>query len=212
MRDTEQSQSQSQSQPRDAGCRPIVCLHDRSGAADWFAAQVDHLGARVIEPHVALTGDALDEWVSWSAREIEAVGEPVHVLATGIAAHGAVVLAVRHPELVVSLLLGDPADESPSTERDLLGRVTTPTLVIASQPDGGRASSAEPDGGRESVSSAAQALAGGIDNGVFVVIDGAAVPAHRERGASFDEWVTSFTIIAEGLGALGAHRQEEVHV
>ncbi|QNG21113.1 hydrolase [Rhodococcus triatomae] len=160
--------------------------------------------------------------MSWSAREIEAVGEPVHVLATGIAAHGAVVLAVRHPELVVSLLLGDPADESPSTERDLLGRVTTPTLVIASQPDGGRASSAEPDGGRassaepdggrESVSSAAQALAGGIDNGVFVVIDGAAVPAHRERGASFDEWVTSFTIIAEGLGALGAHRQEEVHV
>ncbi|NUP25364.1 MAG: alpha/beta hydrolase, partial [Nocardia sp.] len=74
-----------------------------------------------------------------------------------------------------------------------------PSLVIASVPDG------------HADIATAQSIAGGIDNGVFVVIDGGTIPAHRERAASFNEWVTAFTIIAEGLDAMASQRQEKAN-
>ncbi|NLU82234.1 alpha/beta hydrolase [Rhodococcus sp. HNM0569] len=188
---------------------PIVCLHDRPGAAHWYADQIDALGARVVETADVLDardGASVDRWVAAAARDIEA-DAPAHVLATATAAYAAIVLASRHPHLVRSLLLGDPQIPHDDAEyRQLLASVHAPTLVIASAPD------QVSEAAEESRLAVPQGIAGGIDNGVFVVIDGCDVPAHRERGSSFHEWVTSFTIIAEGLGALGQRRQEEAHV
>ncbi|WP_200949854.1 alpha/beta fold hydrolase [Nocardioides sp. Root151] len=189
--------------------RPIVCLHPTPGAADWFDQQHEDLDVIAWETPGDLALDAtdpgsVDRWVEGAVTAVTSRGEgPVHVLATGAAAYGAIVLASRHPELVVSLLLGDPElahAAGAETERaDLLRSIVAPTLVIASAPDPGHGTAD------------AQALAGGIDNGVFVIIDGCRVPAHRERGSSFNEWVSSFTIIAEGLMALAPQRQEDIN-
>ncbi|UUZ60296.1 alpha/beta fold hydrolase [Nocardioides sp. B-3] len=194
-----------------AAARPIVCLHTAPGAADWFDQQHEDLDvvARDVPADLATVAadpGSLESWVEGAVTAVRSGGGgPVHVLATGGAAYGAIVLAARHPELVVSLLLGDPelvrtADTRAEGERaELLRTVGVPTLVIASAPELGH-------GNRD-----AQTLAGGIDNAVFVIIDGCRVPAHRERGSSFNEWVSSFTIIAEGLMALAPQRQEDVH-
>lgn len=195
---------------------PVIGLCAEPGAADWYREQADldlhpwDAG----EPLDATDPDALDRWVTAAAAHLATFGERVHVLATGPAAYAAIVLGVRHPELIMSLLLGDPQmDERLGPGNDgydeLLHQVVAPTLVIASAPD--------PDGtptvGDEIRPEMAQAqsIAGGVDNGVFVVIDGCRVPAHRERGSSFNAWVTSFTTIAEGLVALTQQRQEELH-
>ncbi|EOM74480.1 alpha/beta hydrolase [Rhodococcus rhodnii] len=186
----------------DRGSEPIVCVHDRPGGAHWFAEQIDTLGARPVEVEDVLDIDDDASLARWLRHVVGEIGSdaPVHVLATGPAAYAAVVLAARYPDLVRSLLLGDPRIPGDTEEyRDLLASVRTPTLVIASAIEG--ASDRE--------LAVPQSIAGGIDNGVFVVIDGVAVPAHRERGSSFDEWATSFTVIAEGLGALEPRRQEK---
>lgn len=188
---------------------PIVCLHGEQDVAAWYVDQLVGLDALVWETPADVVLDrtdvaSLDRWVDAAVAGITRLsgGRRVHVLATGPAAYGAIVLGARHPEVVTSLLLGDP--ETDPTEQgyaELLAAVTAPTLVVASAP--------EPGDPAQTVA-AAQSIAGGIANGVFVVIDGALVPAHRERGSSFNEWVTSFTIIAEGLDALGTQRQEDL--
>lgn len=176
-----------------------------------MTAQLADLDVRPWESGASAGPHELDRWVEALCHHLATVGSSAHLLATGPAAYGAIVLAARHPELVVSLLLGDPeVDLEAEGYAALLRAVVAPTLVIAAAPD---ADSATPEVGAEVSPQIAQAqsIAGGIDNGVFVVIDGCPVPAHRERGSSFTEWVTSFTTIAEGLVALTQQRQEERH-
>lgn len=182
----------------------LVCIHVGPDPAAWFADQVRELDALACRarPLDRSGPAAVDAWVADVSSDLAALGtEPVHLIATGGAAYGAIALAAQHPEMLVSLVLGDPeVDLGAPGYRELLGRVVAPSLVIASVPDR-RVDIAQP-----------QSIAGGIDNGVFVVIDGGTVPAHRERAASFNEWVTAFTIIAEGLDAMASQRQEKASV
>lgn len=114
-------------------------------------------------------------------------------------------LAVRHPDLVTSVLAGDPAvDEDDPAYWESLRRVAAPTLVLAAAP--------RPDAD----TSQAQTVAGGIDNGVLVIVDGSSTPVHRQAARSFNEWVTAFMSIAEGLQTLTHnhsthHHREETH-
>ncbi|MGC5164694.1 alpha/beta hydrolase [Rhodococcus sp. 105337] len=176
---------------------PILCVHDGPGVTDHFADQIRALAALPIGTQTVLDiaeTDSLERWLDEVTGGFVEHGRS-HLLATGPAAYGAIVFATRRPELVLSLLLGDPAVPSESEDyRDLLRTVVAPTLVIASVPEAGDETCLEQP----------QTIAGGIDNGVFVVIDGCRVPAHQERPTSFNEWVTSFTIIAEGLADSGA--------
>lgn len=192
--------------PRDR----FVCLHEGLDGGDWFAEQVLNLDATVIDAGIPFRLEdpqSVESWVAGVAAQLSRFHTPVHVIATGAAASGALALQVRNPELVRSLLLGDPVapDDSPEF-RAMLGAVTAPTLVIASAPD-------DTD---NAISAAGQQIAGLVDNGVFVVIDGCRVPAHRERGSSFDEWVLSFAGIAEGIAAMNAAmnsaHEEKAHV
>ncbi|WP_327150999.1 alpha/beta fold hydrolase [Nocardia sp. NBC_01329] len=187
----------------DTPAHALVCLHAGPDPARWFADQVAALGAiahrcRPLDP---ADPECVDAWVNEVASAVTALGHGrVHLLATGTTAFGALALAARRPALVTGLVLGDPrVDPAAPGYDELLAQVAAPSLVIASVPD-------------ERVDIAqAQSIAGGIDNGVFVVIDGGTVPAHRERAASFNEWVTAFTIIAEGLDAMASQRQEKTN-
>lgn len=181
--------------------QPIVCLGTEPGDATWFDSELDGLAAVPWADGGAMTEPAdLDAWVSAAAAEIATQATRAHVLATGPAAYGAILLAARHPALVVSLVFGDPVVDTGQEEYDAqLAAVRAPSLVIASAPDPGQSTGQ------------AQSIAGGIENGVFVIIDGAQIPAHRERGSSFAEWVAAFTVIAEGLVALTTdqpHKEE----
>ncbi|MGW4095149.1 alpha/beta fold hydrolase [Nocardia sp. NPDC004750] len=187
----------------DSPAHALVCLHTGPDPARWFADQVETLGAiahRSVAPPPA-DPESVDAWVHEIAADMTARGhDRVHLLATGATTYGAIALASRYPALVTSLILGDPeVDLDAPGYGELLAQVVVPTLVIASVPD-------------ERVDIAhAQSIAGGIDNGVFVVIDGGTIPAHRERAASFNEWVTAFTIITEGLDAMASQRQEKTN-
>ena len=97
-------------------------------------------------------------WDTDTAARVRA-GDQVHVFAAGSDVIDAVALAVDHPDTVLSLILAEPAP-LPAATIDVLPTVSVPTLVLASAPD------ADTDLG------AAQTLAGDIDNGVFVVLDG----------------------------------------
>lgn len=187
----------------DTPAHALVCLHTESDPARWFADQVEALGALAYRSRVPAPADpaSVDAWVGEVAAAVTSLGhDRVHLLATGATAYGAIALAARNPALVTSLVLGDPEVEPDIPGyAELLAQVAAPSLVIASVPD-------------EHVDTAtAQNIAGGIDNGVFVVIDGGTGPAHRERAASFNEWVTAFTVIAEGLDAMASQRQEKTH-
>ncbi|OYO09341.1 alpha/beta hydrolase [Enemella evansiae] len=115
---------------------------------------------------------------------------PVHLIASGLDAEGALSFAAEEGDRLVSLVLIDPqVDESNPDYWELLGRVHVPSLVIAAAP--------EPN----SPVAQAQSVAGGIENGVFVIIDGITAPSHRSRPASFVEWGGAFMVIAEGLAA-----------
>lgn len=169
---------------------PIACLGADPGTVTWFQGELDGLESIAWEGGAATqTATTLEAWVA-AAREAITLDAAtrVHLLTTGPAAYGAITLAARHPHLVASLLLGDP-DVDPETAgyAETLADVQAPTLVIASAPDPGHATEH------------AQSIAGGITDGVFVIIDGAQIPAHRERGSSFNEWAVAFTLIAEGL-------------
>ncbi|MBC7301417.1 MAG: alpha/beta hydrolase [Nocardia sp.] len=187
----------------DTPAHALVCLHAGPEPARWFADQVAALGAiahrcRALDP---ADQESVDAWVNEVAAAVTALGhDRVHVLATGATAYGAIAFAACHPALVTSLVLGDPEVEPDLPGYgEFLARVIAPSLVIASVPD------------EHTDIARAQSIAGGIDNGVFVVIDGATIPAHRERADSFNEWVTAFTIIAEGLDAMASQRQEKAN-
>jgi pimeloyl-ACP methyl ester carboxylesterase len=187
----------------DTPMHALVCLHAGPDPARWFADQVETLGAIAHRSRALDAADPehVDAWADEVASAVTALGhDRVHLLATGATAYGAIALAGRYPALVTSLVLGDPeVDPDAPGYGELLAQVVAPTLVIASVPD-------------ERVDIAhAQRIAGGIDNGVFVVLDGAAIPAHRERAASFNEWVTAFTVIAEGLDAMASPQQEKTN-
>ncbi|MGV9711534.1 alpha/beta fold hydrolase [Gordonia sp. NPDC003424] len=127
-------------------------------------------------------------WWDDGARVTVEAGEQTHVFAAGDDILNALRLAVDHPDTVLSLVLAEPVSMTEEIEA-LLPKITVPTLVLASAP------TADAD------LMAAQRLAGEIDNGVFVIIDGAPKPVHTESRASFTEWSSSFVAIAEGLAA-----------
>lgn len=182
----------------------VVCLHGGQGAGEWFAAQLDALGARAWEPGIGLTFDVtgppgrMEEWVeSASSALYESTAGPAHILASGAAAYGAIMLAALHPEQIKSVILGDPlVDTSVEGFVSTLQRVRAPSLVIAAAPD------------LDTDISVPQSIAGGIRNGVFVIIDNTAVPAHQSRSHSFNEWSRSFMNIAEGLHTVTETQEE----
>ncbi len=168
----------------------VLCLRSGSEPADWFLDQVHALGAAEWGPAEPLDDDA---WVDAAAAAIaqHAGSDPVHVLTTGPTTTRALLLAVRRPESVASVLVADPEvpDHDPAYW-ELLREVRTPTLVVVAAPH------------RETDLSAAQSVAGGVDNGVMVIIDDCQVPVHRSSPGSFHEWVSAFMSIAEGLRTL----------
>ncbi|MFJ5958377.1 alpha/beta fold hydrolase [Paenarthrobacter sp. NPDC092416] len=182
----------------------LVCLHGGAGADEWFARQVEALGARVWEPRISLAMDVagvsgqLEMWVDAASLALrESASGPAHIVATGAAAYGAIVLAATHPDQVKSIILGDPeVDTTVDGYANMLRRVRAPSLVIAAAPRS------------DTDISKPQSIAGGIANGVFVILDNADAPAHRTRPDSFNEWATSFMNIAEGLHAVGSPQEE----
>lgn len=177
----------------------ILCLRSGAEPTDWYLEQVHALGAVDWGP----SGETDDTtWLTQATAAVADAGRegPVHLLATGGMVTRALLLAARRPDLVTSILASDPeVDESDSAFWKLLRQVQTPTLVLAAAP--------QPD----SDTSQAQSVAGGIDNGVLVIVDGCAAPVHRESARSFNEWVTAFMSIAEGLRALTPEPREEEH-
>ncbi|MGY3556432.1 alpha/beta fold hydrolase [Williamsia sp. R60] len=126
-------------------------------------------------------------WDDGALAAVEA-GERTHVFAAGADAVKAVRLAIRCPDVVLSLVLADPVTPEEDSS-SLLPRVSVPTLVVASAPHS------------DTDLTAAQLFAGDIDNAVFVVVDGSARPVHTASRSSFTEWSSSFVAIAEGLAA-----------
>lgn len=182
----------------------VVCLHGGEGAGEWFDHQLDALGARAWEPGIGVALDVagppgqMDEWVEAASSALyDSTAGPAHILASGTAAYGAIMLAALHPEQVKSLILGDPlVDMSLEGFVATLRRVRAPSLVIAAAPD------------IHTDISIPQSIAGGISNGVFVIIDNTAVPAHQSRSHSFNEWSRSFMNIAEGLHTVTQTQEE----
>lgn len=124
----------------------------------------------------------------WAAEAAGQLTEAAHVIAIGADAAGALTLAADSAPHVVSLILVDPEVDLDDPEHEAaMSRVAVPTLVIASAPT--------PD----SPIDQPQSIAGGVDNGVFVIIDGAAAPTLVNRPASVLEWSGAFMSIAEGL-------------
>lgn len=134
---------------------------------------------------VAAAGADRDGWAQQAAGQLD---RSSHVIAIGGDAPGALTLAADHAPRLVSLVLVDPeVDVADPEHAATMSRVTVPTLVIASAPT--PTSSIEQP----------QSIAGGVDNGVFVIIDGAAAPTLVTRPASVLEWSSAFMQIAEGL-------------
>ena len=131
---------------------------------------------------------AAQRWWTDGAQAAVEGGEPTHVFADDADVADAIRLAVAHPDTVLSLILAEPATVTDDVAA-LLPEIEVPTLVLASAP------SADAD------LTVAQQLAGEIDNGVFVVIDGAPKPVQTQRRESFAEWSSSFVAIVEGLAA-----------
>ena len=175
----------------------VLCVRFGQQPAGWFVEQVHALAAVEWGPD----GHPDDE--AWVAQAVDAVadqpsGGPVHVIASGPGVPRALALAARRPDLVTSIVACDPAvDESDPAYWELLRQVRAPTLVVVA------ASSPDTD------TSQAQTVAGGIENGVMVIVDGAVAPVHRSNPHSFAEWVTAFMSIAEGLQALSPLATEE---
>lgn len=179
----------------------VVCLHNGTGAGEWYASQVAAYDAQTWDgAHLGTTApqEQLEAWVSSAAAALRDGGiTPVHLVASGRAVYGTIVLAGRYPDLVKSMILGDPVvDTSIEGYAQSLQLVQAPSLVIAAAPQADT-DIAEP-----------QSIAGGIDNGVFVIIENTAVPAHRTRADSFNEWATSFMNIAEGLHTFTESEEE----
>lgn len=137
---------------------------------------------------VTLTGVDPADPRAWAEHAAGLLDESVHVVAVAADAPGALFLAANRAERVVSLVLIDPEVHGDDPEHVTTMRaVTVPTLVIVSAPT--------PDAPIEQ----GQAVAGGVDNGVFVIIDGTAAPTLESRPESVLEWSSAFMSIAEGL-------------
>lgn len=134
---------------------------------------------------VRVTAPGRAEWATAAAGKLT---EAAHVIAIGADAPGALSLAAHEAGHVVSLVLVDPqVDVEDPEHATTMSAVTVPTLVIASAPQ------------PESPVDEAQSVAGGVDNGVFVIIDGSEAPTLVNRPASVLEWAGAFMSIAEGL-------------
>ena len=171
---------------------PVVCLSGSGTTDSWFSFQRDDLGARVwAEEQASAAAGSARGWAESAAVALKKAEKgPVHIVATGPDVLGAVILGSTHPGLVMSLILGDPeVDPQDLQLAGVMSEVQAPTLVIAAAPT------------LDTDISKAQSVAGGIRNGVFVIIDHCGIPAHRNRPGSFNEWATSFIKIAEGLHA-----------
>ncbi len=185
----------------------VVCLHGGEGAGEWFAQQLDALGARAWEPprigvNFDVTGPPgqMDEWVEAASSALyDSTAGPAHILATGTAAYGgAIMLAALHPEQVKSVILGDPL-----VDTSVEGFVATLRRVRA------RRWSLPPPLTWTPISPYRKASPGGNqERGVFVIIDNTAVPAHQSRSHSFNEWSRSFMNIAEGLHTVTETQEE----
>ena len=187
--------------PDESERRPtgVFCLRSGDQPPDWYLEQVHALGATDWAPAGQVDDDTWGEEAA-TAIVAQTGGEPVHLLASGPAVPRALQLAVRRPDLVISVLASDPAvDEDDPAYWELLRRVQAPTLVLVAAPL------------RDSDTSQAQTVAGGIDNGVMVIVDGSSAPVHRQAPHSFNEWVTAFMSIAEGLRTLTTSHREESH-
>lgn len=181
----------------------IVCLHADSDSDAWYRDQVSGLNATAWDAPSDATLFGNDdapyaEWVEAAAARLRSAGDlPVNVIACGKATLGAMLLAAEHPELLTSLVLGDPEVNVASDLFTLtVGRIRTPSLVIVAAPE------------RDTDISVPQGIAGGIANGVFVIIDDCAVPTHHHKPSSFNEWTSSFIRIAEGLHTFGQPQEE----
>lgn len=177
----------------------VLCLRSGDEPEDWYLEQVHSLGAFVWGPQ-GQPDDAA--WLDQAVQAIaeRAQGRPAHLLATGPTVPRALLLAARRPDLVASVLAADPeVDEDDPAYWDLLRQVQTPTLVLVAAAQ------------RESDTSQAQTVAGGVDNGVMVIVEGCRPPVHRRGAHSFHEWVTAFMSIAEGLQTLTPQPREEAH-
>lgn len=134
---------------------------------------------------ITVTGGDREQWATDASDRLS---EAAHVIAIGEDAPGALSLAARHAEHVVSLVLVDPEVQPDDPEHlTTMSRVRVPTLVIASAPTS------------DHPVEQAQSVAGGVDNGVFVIIDGAEAPTLVNRPESVLEWAGAFMSIAEGL-------------
>lgn len=185
--------------------RGVVCLHTDTDSESWYLDQASDLNAATWGAPLASTTLASDEtsvveWAEAAATYLRSKGElPVNLIACGNASLGAMLLAAEHPNLITSLILGDPeANVSSTLFKQTLKRIQTPSLVIAAAPQ------------KDTDIAIPQSIAGGISNGVFVIIDDCAVPAHQQKPRSFNEWTSSFIRIAEGLHSFG-QPQEENH-
>ncbi|OYO18339.1 hypothetical protein CGZ93_15205 [Enemella dayhoffiae] len=152
---------------------PVVFVGDHEATQQGFRALP--ISARVGDEWLAAVDDGLGS-------------HPVHLVVAGPDAPGGLRFAAERGGRLISLVLVDPeVDEDDPTYWDTLRAVKVPTLVIAAAP------------APNSPVAQAQSVAGGVANGVFVIIDGAEPPSHRTRVDSFVEWGTAFMAIAEGL-------------
>jgi hypothetical protein len=177
----------------------ILCLRSGQEPEDWYAQQIHALGAVEWRPGDGLDGAPDVERLAGAIR-VAAHGRPMHLVATGTMVTQALAVAARHPELVTSVLAGDPEVAEPNADyQAMLRRVRSPTLVVVAAPES------------DSDTSIAQTVAGEVENGVMVIVDRCLPPVHRNSSHSFNEWVTAFMIIAEGLWTLTPEPREEAH-
>lgn len=165
--------------------QPALWILGSADADELFAAQREVLGGRVWK------SPASDDeaWLAAAEQELERAS---HLIAATDVAPQVLQLAARRPELVISVQLVDPQFDTDDADlRDVMRQISAPTLVLAAAP--------QPD----TTFAVAQAVAGTVDNGVMVLIDGHDAPVHATASSLVTEWIWPFMEIAEGLLELG---------
>ncbi|MGJ3507787.1 alpha/beta fold hydrolase [Enemella sp. A6] len=177
---------------------PVLALLAADDPEDYFDRQQRHLGAQVWRSPADVDDTA---WLTAAREALSETGQghPVHVIAGAAMAARALRLVADQPVATSSLQLVDPdLDTNDPTLRDTMSLVETPTLVVVAAPD------------RATTFAKAQSIAGGVPNGVMVIIDDQQPPAHRTSPEAFNEWVTAFMHIAEGLYDMRSQSNEGV--
>lgn len=190
----------------------VIFLHELDGDATSFAAQQELARDHTLIPWVAPAGDSIDEAADSVVTQLRAAGaRSTHVVGVSWGAAVAATVAVRHPDLVRSLVLvGSWSHESGPTDvfraethptgftedADViaatevapeLADITAPTLVLCGADE------------TAAVWRGSQATAGSIADAVFVTINDASRRPHRENAEHFNAWVHSFLAIADGF-------------